>query len=68
VLMIREPGGKRVALPRRSTRASLCLAPKVIDDPPLLMLNSPLFTFVTGPSFLIDGALFGAGYTGQPTG
>jgi NAD(P)-dependent dehydrogenase (short-subunit alcohol dehydrogenase family) len=34
---------------------------------PLLVLNSPRFSYVTGQSFLIDGGMFGAVYTGQPT-
>jgi NAD(P)-dependent dehydrogenase (short-subunit alcohol dehydrogenase family) len=34
---------------------------------PLLMLNSPRFSYVTGQSFVIDGGLFGAAYTGQVT-
>jgi NAD(P)-dependent dehydrogenase (short-subunit alcohol dehydrogenase family) len=34
---------------------------------PLLVLNSPRFSYVTGQSFLIDGGLFGAVNTGQPT-
>jgi NAD(P)-dependent dehydrogenase (short-subunit alcohol dehydrogenase family) len=34
---------------------------------PLVMLNSPRFSYVTGQSFLIDGGLFGAVHTGQPT-
>jgi len=35
---------------------------------PLVVLNSPRFSYVTGQSFLIDGGLFGAVHTGQPTG
>jgi NAD(P)-dependent dehydrogenase (short-subunit alcohol dehydrogenase family) len=34
---------------------------------PLVVLNSPRFSYVTGQSFLIDGGLFGAVNTGQPT-
>jgi NAD(P)-dependent dehydrogenase (short-subunit alcohol dehydrogenase family) len=34
---------------------------------PLVVLNSPRFSYVTGQGFLIDGGLFGAVYTGQPT-
>jgi NAD(P)-dependent dehydrogenase (short-subunit alcohol dehydrogenase family) len=35
---------------------------------PLLALNSPRFSYVTGQSFLIDGGMFGALHTGQPAG
>jgi NAD(P)-dependent dehydrogenase (short-subunit alcohol dehydrogenase family) len=35
---------------------------------PLLALNSPRFSYVTGQSLLIDGGLFGAVQTGQPSG
>jgi NAD(P)-dependent dehydrogenase (short-subunit alcohol dehydrogenase family) len=34
---------------------------------PLVVLNSPRLGYMTGQSFLIDGGLFGAVYTGQPT-
>ena len=33
---------------------------------PLVALNSPRFSYVTGQSFLIDGGLVGAAHTGQP--
>ena len=32
---------------------------------PLLALNSPRFSYVTGQSFLVDGGMFGAVQTGQ---